>query len=102
VKGKVVSDNLVFFNRPKELKLADPQLKFAVKKSGNAYRATIRAQRPALWVWADLGDLDARYSDNFIHLKPDESVTILIQPEKPVSQEQVAKSLRVRSLFDLA
>jgi beta-mannosidase len=98
--GKTVSENLVLFALPKELKLLDPQLSSSVEKSGDGFWVTIRSQAPALWVWLGLENADAKYGDNFIHLLPDAPRTIWVQPRRALTPEAFVKELRVRSLFD--
>src|ERR1039458_3998111 len=100
VDGKIESENLVTFVRPKELKLADPQLKTAVASAANGFLVTVTAAKPALWCWLDLGGMDARYSDNFVHLGAGESKHILVTTAAPGMMEEFTKALRTRSLFD--
>ncbi len=97
--GKTESENLVTFVRPKQLALADPQLKTAVAPSENGFLVTLTAAKPALWCWLDLDGMDARYSDNFVHLGAGESRTILITPIAPMTPEEFAKALRAQSLM---
>ena len=68
VDGKTVSENLVLLAAPKEIKLADPQIKTTVEKSRDGFLVTLAAEKPALWAWLDLTEADAKYSDNFVHL----------------------------------
>ena len=101
IGGETVSTNLVTFVRPKHLDLLDPQIRTSVKggKDGT-FLVTLRSKRPALWVWVELSRTDARYSDNFFHLRPGEPVTVEVTPDRPMKREQFAKQLRVRSLVD--
>jgi beta-mannosidase len=101
VKGKPVSDNLVTFSRPKHLELQDPGIRMAVRSAGGrAFTVTLRARRPALWVWLDLRGTDAAYSDRFFHLRPGRPVTIEVSPAKRMTASALKKSLSIRSLFD--
>lgn len=100
-EGKVVSQKTVWFVRPRELDLADPQLSTSVVPNSDGFDVTVKAVYPALWAWLDLaGDPDARYSDNFVHLSADQPVTVHVVPSRAITAEQLAKDLRVRSLFD--
>lgn len=48
VDGKTVSDNYVFFARPKHMELSDPGITCGVKKAGNnKYCVDLTAERPA-------------------------------------------------------
>jgi beta-mannosidase len=100
VDGQVVSDNLIPFVPPKDLKLADPRLKAAVAKTGKGFRVTLTAQHPALWAWLSLDECDAQYSDNFVHVAADAPAQIVVTPERPMSQSQFTQALRIQSLFD--
>jgi beta-mannosidase len=100
VGGKAVSENLVLLALPKELKLADPQLTTQVDETRDGFLVTLQARCPALWVWLDFEEMDAKYSDNFVHVTPEVPVKILVRPARPISKDDLAKTLRVRSLFD--
>ncbi len=100
VDGQIVSDNLVFFVLPKDLKLGDPRLKAVIAKSGKGFRVTVAAEHPALWAWLSLEDCDAKYSDNFVHVSADAPAQIVVHPERPMSKAQFTKALRLQSLFD--
>jgi beta-galactosidase/beta-glucuronidase len=100
VDGKTVSENLVLLALPKELKLSDPKLASSVKESGDGFLVTIQSATPALWVWLELKNADAKYTDNFIHLMPSAPQTILVQPKQLMSREAFLGELQVRSLYD--
>lgn len=100
VTGEVVSENLVLLALPKELKLGDPKLTSSVKESGDGFLVTIQSATPALWVWLDLKNADAKYADNFIHLMPDVPQTVLVQPKQLMDREAFLGELQVRSLYD--
>ena len=61
---------------------------------------TVTARNPALWVWAGLRNVDAKYSDNFFHLMPGAPQKILVQPKSPLTKDEFIQQLRLRSLFD--
>jgi len=100
VDGKTISENLVLLALPRELQLADPKLTTTVEESGKGYLVAIKSEKPALWMWLELENADAKFSDNFVHLLPDTQQTILVQPKKSLSKDNFTKQLRVRSLFD--
>jgi len=100
VRGQVVSDNLVLFALPKEYKLLDPRLNISVDNTPDGFLVTVTSKNPALWVWLGLDNADARYSDNFFHLKPGAMQKILVKPWTQLSKESLVQQLRVRSLFD--
>jgi hypothetical protein len=85
---------------PKEFKLPDPKLAATIEEAPGGFLVTIKAEKPALWVWLDLEKADASYADNFFHLVPDAPQTILVRTKQPLSKDDFAKELRARSLFD--
>jgi beta-mannosidase len=97
IGDQVVSRNLVLWARPKQLDLRDPDIQTQVEAAGEkTYRVTLTAQYPALWAWLEI-DANARYSDNFIHLRPGEAQTITVTLEADID---LAKALSVYSLVD--
>ena len=100
VRGQTVSDNLVLFALPKEYKLPDPELKTKLDHTPEGFVVTVTSQKPALWVWLGLENADAKYSDNFFHLKPGIPQKILVQPWSQLSKDDFVRQLQVRSLFD--
>jgi len=66
--GQSVSQNTVLLVKPQQLELPDPQLEAEVSGSGKTYTVSVRAKHPALWVWLDIVGVNARLSDNFVHL----------------------------------
>ena len=100
VGGKTVSENLVLFTAPKEIKLVDPQLKYTVTTAGKGMVVMLTATHPALWTWLELEETDATYSDNFVHVTAENPARIVVQPRRSMSKSQFTKALRVRSLFN--
>ncbi|MBM3189240.1 MAG: glycoside hydrolase family 2 protein [Chloroflexi bacterium] len=101
VAGEAVSTNLVLFARPKHLELAEPEITTEVQPlADGSYRVTLTAQRPALWAWLELGDIDARYSEQFFHLRPDRPREIVVRPSRSVAIQELREALVVQSLVD--
>jgi len=102
VSGEPLSKAVIEFTKPKFIALQDPGFKTTcLPKSGGVYAVTINATKPALRVWLDLAGVDARYSDNFVDVRPGEGVTIDITPAKKMSLASLRGLLHVRSLFDI-
>ena len=101
VDGKVVSQNLVTFIRPKHLELQDPELHTRMQKTdAHSFAVTMTAKHPALWVWLDLPGMKATYSHRFFHLLPGKPVTVQVHPEKSVMLATFKKKLQAQSLVD--
>jgi hypothetical protein len=60
----------------------------------------LAAEKPALWAWLSLADVDARYSDNFVHLEASSAVEIEVTPGRSMSLAEFERALALRSLFD--
>ncbi|HEX4309170.1 MAG TPA: glycoside hydrolase family 2 protein, partial [Acidobacteriaceae bacterium] len=102
VDGCTVAQNTLFSGRPLGLKLRKPNLNVSVSGGENRYRAVIETDVPALWVWLDLGNSDASYSDNFFHLCPGTAAQIEVMLDQPVTPFDFRNQLRVRSVYDVA
>jgi beta-mannosidase len=100
VKNRVVSDNLVYFARPKQMPLRGPEIKTAVTGGRDgSFKVRLSARHVALWTWLETGG-DARYSDNFVHLRPGRPVTVNVYPARAISRKEFARRLKVHSLTD--
>ena len=101
VNDQEVSRNLVTFARPKDLNFSDPEIKTQTTKTKSGFRVQLTATKPALWAWLNLGDVDVRYSDNFIHLDSHlPHAEIDVTPSTALSHSKFKRALVVRSLFD--
>src|SRR5262249_50214880 len=100
VEGKTVSENLISLVPPKEMKLVNPKVRWTVTKAHEGFLVMLKAEKPPLWVWLELENEDAKYSDNFVHLTSGVSTQILVHPKKRLGKSEFERALRVRSLFD--
>ena len=101
VDGEAVSTNLVTFARPKHLELGDPAFAVSIRQNGNDFTVTLSVERPALYTWLTLSDLDAAYSDNFVHIAPGQPVEITISAlPAGTTLADVQGQLQVNSLVD--
>lgn len=76
-EGEPLSEDLVLFCRPKHLQLSEPEITTTVQPvSTDQYDVTLTTDKAALYVW--LEQAGARFSDNFVHLRPGISKTIRV------------------------
>ena len=62
---------------------------------------TLTAAHPALWAWLELDGIDARCSQNIVHVTAQRPVEVTVRPAKPLGQEEFREARpRVRSLYD--
>jgi beta-mannosidase len=100
VGGRPVSDNLVTFVYPGKLDLVDPRLSADVSEHEGQFTVTLKAEHPALWAWLELEGLDARCSQNFVHVCGQRPAEITVRPATPLTKEAFQRALRIRSLYD--
>jgi beta-mannosidase len=101
IDDKVVSQDTVFFIRPKHLELQTPEFSSHIdEQPDGAFAVTITTSTPALWVWPDLPGIKATYSDRFFHLHQDTPVTVTIRPKAPMSRAEFEQALQINSLVD--
>ncbi len=97
---RVISRSLNTFCKPKHLDLKDPGLTWIVAAHDEAFRITLHARHPALWVRLELDGADCRFSDNFFHCAGKEAVTVTARPKDRMTVAEVKRRLRVTSLID--
>jgi beta-mannosidase len=99
VGGQRVSRNLIFQDVTHNLKLPiAPKIETSVTGSGQSYQVTVRSKELARNVYVSLGDLDAKFSDNYFDLLPGEPVTITIK--SAATPDQIKQALKVTSLTE--
>jgi beta-mannosidase len=91
---------LMSFAPDKHLALDDPGLTIAVEKVDEEYIIEIAAEKTARFVWLDLAETDAVFSDNYFDLPAGRTVTVTLPMMKRWSADRVQKALRARSLVD--
>jgi beta-mannosidase len=98
--GATISTNFVTFVRPKHLELLDPNINATVNEDDNGgVSVTLEAQYPARWAWIELPD--ARFSDNFVHLRPGEPVELTLEKAPDdLYRAELRQRLKVYSLYD--
>ncbi len=102
VDGLTVARNTLFFARPKGLKLKQPHLSVTASGGETQYSVLIETDVPALWVWANVQNTDASYSDNFVDLRPERAAEIKIELAEPMTPFDFRSKLELRSIYDLA
>jgi beta-mannosidase len=101
VDEKTVSENMVSLALPKELPLLDPKITTEIDDTADGFTVVLKAEKPALWTWLELENADAKFSDNFVHVTPDNPVQIeVFNTNQQLNKDDFTKALRVRSLFD--
>jgi beta-mannosidase len=100
VDGEVVSSDTAFFSRPKHLELAEPGIGISLEERDGEFTARLKAKKPALWAWLELEGSEARFSDNFFHLRPGREVRVAVTTADAMDLAEIKQRLSVRSLRD--
>ena len=100
VDDTIVSQQLVFFTRPKHLELQAPELHANIREENGEFILNIDAAYPALWVWPELVGVKAAYSKRFFHIYPGNAVEIRVQPERAMSLDKFKNALKLWSVAD--
>ena len=100
--GQPRATEVLTLARPKHLELAeDPGLRAAVApQRDGSFQVRLRARRPALWTWLELRGVDARLSDNFLHLRPGRPALVRAVPARRMTAAEFRRRLRICSLAD--
>jgi beta-mannosidase len=100
--GQSLSQNTLFFGRPKHLELQTPHIQVSVQEMvDHQFQVQLDSDLPALWVWLEIEDHSVRFSKNFFHLMPGKSAKdIIITLEEALTLAEFQKQLRLRSLVD--
>ncbi|HNZ42053.1 MAG TPA: glycoside hydrolase family 2 protein [Bacteroidales bacterium] len=102
VDDRVVSQNYLYFKKPKDLALEDPEISYEVSKLPEGLEIKISTKLLAKNVFISFENCDSRdiqLSDNFFDMLPGSTVVILAKTmENP---DEIIKNLRVRTLFDV-
>lgn len=87
----------------KHIDLLNPKIAAKVKQENEVFYITLSADAPAFFTELDLDNYDVIFSENCLYISPDKSVTVSINKnsvDASLTQEDVIKLLRIRSLYD--
>ncbi|MDP2956562.1 MAG: glycoside hydrolase family 2 protein [Longimicrobiales bacterium] len=95
--GGIAARDLSFLVSPVRLALPDPQLRvLSAEPRGDAWSVTLTGGSFAYGVRLAVDGVGARFSDNYAHLLPGDTLTVLVTPEAPVPD--LPSRLRLRAL----
>ena len=98
VAGKLVSSNRLLFALPKEVHFAPAEIASELTKVGSAYRLRLTSKVLAPSVHIAFGELEAKLSDDYFDLLPNQPVDIRI--DSAATADQLRTALKVVSLTD--
>ncbi|MEZ4829299.1 MAG: glycoside hydrolase family 2 protein [Bacteroidia bacterium] len=96
---EVVSENILYFGRPKSLDLPEAVIKTEVSagKDKNTFSISVSADALAMGVYLEVEETDGFFSDNYFDLLPGETRTVTFTPaeeKKPQSLTISATTIR--------
>lgn len=92
-------DEVVFPLRQRYNDFDLPRAKISVRLNG--FAVTLRADKPAFWVWANVRGIPGEFDDNALTLLPNHPVTLTFTPKAPVSESAFRAALTVTHLAEL-
>lgn len=96
-KGKQLTESCLYFEKPKELKLAKVPVNYTLTKTGNNYVIKLLGHNLIKDLRISIGDDDVILSDNYFDLVPGETKTITFMTGKTLTKMDV----KFRSINDL-
>jgi len=98
VDGKTVSSNLIYFVPTKLVQLPHTNIAADLTQQGSSYLLRLSSPALARSVYASFSGLDAKLSDNYVNLLPNEPVEITITSQATL--DQLKSNLKITSLVD--
>jgi beta-mannosidase len=98
VNGKQVSSNIVYFVPTKLVQLPKANIAADLTQNGNAYVLRLSSRALARSVYVSFGELDAKFSDNYVDLLPGEPAEI--QFTSPATLDQLKANMKIMSLAE--
>ncbi|MGH9617028.1 MAG: beta-mannosidase [Acidobacteriaceae bacterium] len=98
VEGKQVSSNLMYFVPTREIHLPAARIESHFARANGGYRLQLLSSVLARSVYVSFGDTDAKVSDNYFDLLPNEPTTIVV--DSKASLEQLKNSINIMTVAD--
>jgi beta-mannosidase len=100
-KGQVLSRNLLFFGKTKDLELPKPELTLDVAaRADGAFAVKVTARRFARAVHLTSGAIDGAFDDDYIDLLPGETATIAFKPSSPTTVAALRAAMKSTTIAD--
>jgi beta-mannosidase len=93
-----ISRNLTYLAPTKLIRLKPAQLKVETTGANGTYKVRVTSPVLARSVYVSVGELDAKFSDNYFNLLPGETATVTVTSS--ASLDEVKAQLKVISLMD--
>ena len=93
-KGKVLSEEIYYFNYPKDQELPVAKVSYKVKQMDGKCEVTLSAKQLARDIFIEIPYQGARFTDNFFDLLPGQTKKIVITSDEIKKGEPVALKIR--------
>ena len=93
-KGKVLSEEIYYFNYPKDQELPVAKVSYKVKQMDGKCEVTLSTKQLARDIFIEIPIQGARFTDNFFDLLPGQTKKIVITSDKIKKNEPVQLKLR--------
>lgn len=101
IDGKIISENTTYFERPKHMKLQKSKIKTDITKiDDKKFEVKFSSDKPTLWVWTEVENKNAKYSDRFFDLDGENVKTITITLQEVMMIDELKERIKVLSLID--
>ena len=102
VNDRVASENILFLEEPKHLKLPRPNIRIEVEQvdsEGRKFLVRVRTDKYAKAVKLGLKEGEAKYSDNYFDLTPNVVKEIIVETKEPTTARRLRRNLTVTSIY---
>ena len=99
---KIVSQNFLYFKKPKDLALEDPEISYEIKSQTGGFEIKLSTKQLAKNVFISFENCtsrDIQLSDNFFDMLPGSTISIMAKTTE--NMDDLKKMIRIKSLFDV-
>jgi beta-mannosidase len=100
MEEKILSENILYFDKVKNLDLPDPGLSWSVKKERDHFDITITTERLAKNVFLQENGIEGFFTDNYFDLLPGQSITVTFSSDSRLNISDFIDKLEVLSIID--
>jgi len=100
MEEKILSENILYFDKVKNLDLPDPGLSWTIEKKDGVHQITVSAEKLAKNLYFRIDEHDGHFSDNYFDLLPGKTETIVFSSDEKISKSDLEKAIVPISVFD--
>jgi beta-mannosidase len=100
MEDKILSENILYFDKVKNLDLPEPGLSWSIEKKDGEYQVTVTTERLAKNLYFRVDEYDGHFSDNYFDLLPGNTKTVVFSSEEKLSKSDFEKALVPITIFD--